>query len=365
MSTIESLTVEELSMPLTSPFVIATGEQKRLQNVLVTVSLSNGVTGTGEAAPVPHITGETQSTALAACHTARDLIVGERVQNYRAIATQLAATLGPQSTARAGVEMAVFDALCRHLGCSLADFVGGRNVAVRTDDTISIVPPDVARTNTETAVEAGFTDMKVKVGEDVDTDVARVRAVADAAPDAGITVDANQGYTPKESIGFVDRLHDAGVTIDLLEQPVSGDDVAGLGYIRDAVSVPVAADESVFTPTDARRVATAGAADVINVKLMKSGLVGALDIIGIARAHNLRLMIGCMLESSVAIHTAAHLASGTGAFDHIDLDGNFSLETDFRPTTYSREIGIDGPGHGVEIGDSSIRTPRDESSSDR
>lgn len=349
MPTIESIAVEELTTPLTSPFVIATGEQQQLTNVLITVTLSNGVTGVGEAAPVPHITGETQATALAACHTARDLIVGERVQNHRGIAAVLAANLGPQSTARAGVEMAVFDAFCRHLGCSLADFVGGRDATVRTDDTISIVTPTVAREHTTSSVEAGFADLKVKVGGDIERDVARVSAVADTAPDAAITVDANQGYTPKEAIAFVDRLHDANVDIDLLEQPVPSEDISGLGRVRDAVSVPVAADESVFTPADARRVTSASAADVLNVKLMKSGLVGALDILGIARAHDLQLMIGCMLESSIGIHTAAHLAAGTGAFDHVDLDGNFSLETDFHPVTYGPEIDIDGPGHGVDF----------------
>lgn len=349
MPTIESITVEELSIPLTSSFVIATGEQQRLTNVLVTVTLSNGVTGVGEAAPVPHITGETQSTARAACHTARDLVVGERVQNYRGIAAMLAANLGSQPTARAGVEMAVFDAFCRHLGCSLADFLGGRDETVRTDDTIGIVTPTVAQEHTANAVDAGFATLKVKVGEDIDHDVDRVRAVTDIAPNAAVTVDANQGYTPKEAIAFVDRLHDAAIDIDLLEQPVPGDDIPGLRRVRDAVSVPVAADESVFTPADARRVVAADAADVLNIKLMKSGLVGALDIVGIARAHDLRLMIGCMLESSIGIHTAAHLAAGTGVFDHIDLDGNFSLETDVHPVTYSPELDIDGPGHGVEI----------------
>ena len=347
MPTIESIAVTELSTSLSAPFVISLGEQHELANVVVAVELADGTQGFGEAAPVPHITGETQGTALAACRAARELLVGEPIADYRGHVAALGELLAAQHTARAGLEIALFDARCRSLDCSLAAFVGGRDQPVRTDITVSIVDPETARDKAIDAVGAGFTDLKVKVGESIEDGAARVAAVADAAPDAAISVDANQGYSPKEALSLVDRLDERGVAIDLLEQPVPGTDLAGLKRVRDAVGMPVAADESVYSPDDARRVAERGAADVINVKLMKSGILGALDIASIARASDVDLMIGCMLESSIAIHAAAHLVAGVGAFEHVDLDGNFSLETDFGERAEGPEIPISGPGHGV------------------
>lgn len=347
MSTIESIAVEELSIPLSSPFVISLGEQHELANVVLAVELADGTQGFGEAAPVPHITGETQGTALAACRAARELLVGEPIADYRGHVAALRESFAAQHTARAGLEIALFDAWCQSLGCSLAAFVGGRDRSVRTDVTVSIVDPGTARDEAIDAVDAGFTDLKVKVGESIEDGAARVAAVADAAPDATITVDANQGYSSKEALAFVDRLGERGVTIDLLEQPVSRSDLAGLKRVRDAVRVPVVADESVYSPSDAQRVIERGAADIINVKLMKSGVLGALDIVSLVQASDADLMIGCMLESSIGIHAAAHLVAGVGAFEYVDLDGNLSLETDFHETTKGPTIPVSGPGHGI------------------
>lgn len=347
MPTIESIAVEELSTPLSSPFVISLGEQHELANVVLVVELSDGTRGFGEAAPVPHITGETQGTALAACRSARELLVGEPIADYRGLVETLAESFSAQHSARAGLEIALFDARCRSFDCSLSEFVGGRGQSIQTDITVSIIDPESARDRAKDAVDAGFTTIKVKVGESLSDDTDRVAAVADAAPDAAITIDANQGYSPKETLRFVDRLDDRGLSIDLLEQPVPRADLAGLKRVRDAVRIPVAADESVYSPTDAQRVIERGAADVINVKLMKSGVLGALDIVSLAQASDIKLMIGCMLESSIGIHTAAHIVAGTGAFDYVDLDGNFSLETDFGETTDGPAVPISGPGHGV------------------
>lgn len=182
MPTIESIAVEELSTPLSSPFVISLGEQHELANVVLAVELADGTRGFGEAAPVPHITGETQGTALAACRAARELLVGEPIADYRGHVAALRESFAAQHTARAGLEIALFDARCRSLGCSLAAFVGGRDRPVRTDITVSIVDLETAREKATDAVGAGFTDLKVKVGESIADGAARVAAVADAAP---------------------------------------------------------------------------------------------------------------------------------------------------------------------------------------
>jgi len=345
---IEAVEVWPLEVPLASPFEIALGTQHHCRNVIVEVRTAGGTRGYGEAAPTPHITGETRETVLAAGDAVTDSLVGRPVTDYRGIARFLRETLSAQSAARAGIETAVFDALCRSMDRSLAEFVGGRNAEVRTDDTISLEDPATAREYAADAAAAGFDELKVKVGDALDRDLQRVLAVDEGAPGAAIKADANQGYTVKGAVAFVDRLAERGVDLQLLEQPVRHDDLAGMARVRSAVDVPVAADESVFTRTDALRVVENEAADVLNVKLAKSGIVDALDVLGIARAANLEAMIGCMIETPVGIAAGAHLVAGTGDFSYVDLDGHFDLDDDRFETGYAPSLAVAGPGIGVE-----------------
>jgi len=160
-------------------------------------------------------------------------------------------------------------------------------------------------------------------------------------------VDANQGWTPKETIRFADAVADAGIDLELIEQPVPADDTAGLASVTERVRVPVCADESLFSPADAVELVRAEAVDVFNVKLGKSGILGALDIVAIAEAAGLELMVGQMLESSVATHAAAHLVAGTGAFSYVDLDGCLLLAEDVVERARDPVHHLDGPGHGI------------------
>lgn len=347
---IETVNVTELNRPLSSPFEISLGVQREITNAKVVVETSDGVTGVGEAAPVPSVTGETQGTVIKACEYGGSLIEGMQLADVRGISDTLKQSLRTQSAARAGIEIAVYDALCRTYGCSLADFVGGRDADVRTDDTIGITSVEEAEHDASDAIEAGFNELKIKIGGDVDEDIRRVTAIHEVAPDAELKIDANQGYSPKEAIQFVEAIQSKGIEIALFEQPVPYHDISGLQTVTDAVSVSIAADESVFTREDAARVIKHDAADIINIKLMKAGIRDALDIIGMAQANGLQLMIGCMLESSIGINAGAHLVSGTGAFSYVDLDGNFVIEDTVEPVEYGPSININGPGIGVDIG---------------
>lgn len=346
---IVAVRAKPLNRTLTSSFEISLGTQTALQNVVVEVETTDGVSGVGEAAPVPHITGETQDTALAAVETAGELVNGMAVTDFRGISNRLRDNLGAQRAARAGVEIAVFDALTRSLDVPLAAFVGGRDKPVRTDDTIGLVSPDEATGDAHDAVAAGFEELKIKIGENVERDLARVAAVHDTAPAATLKVDANQGYTPTDAIAFADEARERGLDIDLFEQPVPADSVGDLRRVRDAVRIPVAADESVFSREDAARIATEEAADIINVKLAKTGVVETLDIVSLAMSHGLGLIIGCMLESSIGLRAAAHIVAGTGAFTYVDLDGNTSLAEDVVKSVYDPTIPVAGPGIGVDV----------------
>jgi L-alanine-DL-glutamate epimerase-like enolase superfamily enzyme len=229
----------------------------------------------------------------------------------------------------------------------MAELFGNTPAPVKTDMTVPILSTDEAVNRATAAVNAGYDHLKIKTGSDVVADVDRVVAIAEAVPDAALKVDANQGWTPKETERFARRVADRGVNLELIEQPVPASDVAGLAATRDRVSVPIAADESVFSPQDAIRIVREEAADVLNVKLGKSGPLAAADIVSIARGADLELMIGCMLESAIGIHTSAHVVAGTNEFEYVDLDGNRLLTEDVIDTGNVPVHEISGPGHGV------------------
>ncbi len=348
MTTIIDITVQSLDLPLEEPFEIALGTQTAAANLLVRIETEDGTVGYGEGSPIPPVTGETQASALAVAREARELVVGQSLTNYRSIIDTVRSTFPGAVSAQLALETALLDAYCRTIDRPLSSLFGGDTSPVSTDLTIPIVDPSEARARAESAVDQGFDHLKIKTGSDVDADIERVAAVRDGAPSAGIKVDANQGWTVSEAVRFAHECTATGVDLDLLEQPVRADDLAGLARVTSSVAVPVAADETVFSPTDAIDVVRAEAADVINVKLGKSGLLGGHDIITIAEAANLEVMIGCMLESAIGIHAAAHLVAGTEAFGYIDLDGNQLLARDVADESSGPLIEPTGPGHGID-----------------
>src|SRR5207248_777701 len=161
--------------------------------------------------------------------------------------------------------------------------------------------------------------LKVKVG--TKQDIENLKAIRDVSS-ATIRVDANTAWMPKEAIKMINAL--IPYNIEFVEQPIAPHDLNGLKLVRENVPVPIIADESCVTVEDIPRVAEY--VDGINIKLMKCGGIShALKMISVARAHNLRIMLGCMIESSLAITAAAHL---TPLVDYADLDGNLLIDND-------------------------------------
>ena len=347
MSTIVDLRAEPLDLPLSEPFEISLGVQREASNVLVTVETESGTKGYGEGSPLPPVTGETREAALVTARAAAEVVEGRSVGDYRRIVDEVRTTFPGMVSATFAVETAVLDAFCRERGLALSELFGGTPSPVETDMTIPIVDPGTAGERAERATERGYSHLKIKTGNDVDEDVARVAAIREAAPDAELKIDANQGWTPKETASFADRVAGRGIELKLIEQPVPASDVAGLADTRRRIDIPVAADETVFTPQDATRVVREEAADVINVKLGKSGPLAVADIAAIAEGADLDLMVGCMLESSIGIHASAHVVSGIGAFSYVDLDGNRLLAEDVVESGHGPIHEIAGPGHGV------------------
>ncbi len=323
---IESVSIEKINIPLNEPFRIAIGTKYSIENAIITIRLENGITGYGEAAPLEPVNGENQATAIATLESCREYLIGKDVSDYVRISRHLKSVFWAQVTARCAIEMAILDALTRTLGIPLYKFFGGLENTLETDYTVDIVDAATAKKNASKLAGKGYRVLKTKVGKSLNDDIDRILAIIEGAPGCGITLDANQGFSPPEAVHFLEELEKRNIRPVMFEQPVIKSDLAGMKFVRDHTSIPIGADESVFTSADAINVVRAGCADVINIKLMKSGIVEAMDIAAIARSANVELMVGCMIETKLALGCAVHFAAGTGGFRFIDLDPHLSPE---------------------------------------
>lgn len=317
-SQIVGLRARAFELELNEPFGIAGGSPERARIAAVELTLADGTVGLGEAAPLAAYNGETLEEALSAVQAAAPVLIGHEGRAWRQRALSLRGPTASSAAARCAVETALLDALARQSGWSLADWFGGSTTSeLESDVTIPIMDPDQARAAATRWWAQGFRKLKIKVG--LGADLERVLAAHAGAPDAQLSLDANAAFDGRQACQLLDGLQAAGVAIELFEQPVAAQDWAGLAQV--AARTRIALDESVVTASDARRAAERlGAPHVLNVKLMKSGVCEALDIVAVARSSGMSLMIGGMLESTLAMTMSACFAAGQGGFEFVDLD---------------------------------------------
>lgn len=321
---IAEITWEQLRVPLHTPFAISSETTTVTDNFWVKVLLDDGTEGWGEAAPSPTLMGETSRTVEAALKEAKSLLVGEPAR-WRHCLKLLHQNLSAQKSACAAVEVALLDALTKLMGVPLWQWFGGAGSELETDVTVPIMAAEEAREFASEFAAKGFGKLKLKLSGDLESDEARVVAVHEAAPEASLQLDANQSYTPTSALRLLKRLERFGIVPTLFEQPVHKSDWEGMKWLTQKSPVPICADETVVTASDALRVVKENAAHAINIKLMKSGVAESLKIVSIAQAANLRLMIGAMVETELGLTAAAHLAAGVGGFEFVDLDTHLFL----------------------------------------
>jgi L-alanine-DL-glutamate epimerase-like enolase superfamily enzyme len=352
-STIRSVAAAPLDITLHTPFGIAGGSADVARNLLVTVELADGTLGYGEAAPFPPFNGETQEMAAAAIGGARSTVEGADAREWRAIGLALRTAIGQVGSARCAVETAVLDALTRQAGMPLWAFFGGVATTLETDMTVTTGTAEQAEADARAILARGIRVIKVKIGSgDMGLDLERVMAIRAAAPSAPLLLDGNCGYTADDALQLLALLRQRGVTPALVEQPVPKDDIEGMALVAQWGGAPVAADESAASAADVARLAAARAAQVANIKLMKCGIVEALDIAAVARATGTGLMIGGMVESALAMTTSACFAAGQGGFSFVDLDTplfmvDAPLTGGMRYDGARIELGHIRAGHGV------------------
>lgn len=323
---------------LREPFPIASDASKAgaADNVLVTLTDADGVTGLGEAAPYHGISGDTQALLTGDLSRAAPMLRGKEwdVEGLNRFAARTLAF--PAS--RAAVEMAFFDILAKKEGEPLFAFFNERvdTIASVTDITIPLVEPSKAAELARRYLARGFHRIKIKVGDEREKSFQRVSAAWEVFDRAGmeskleIAIDANEGFCAADAIALLRRLCQARIPVKIFEQPVRRNDRTGLKQVtQDARQwgTMVIADESVFTEEEARALAENEAVHGFNLKLMKhGGLTAASRIALIAAQHGLYLMAGGMVETRLAMTAMYHLAVALGNVFWLDLDTPLLLD---------------------------------------
>jgi L-alanine-DL-glutamate epimerase-like enolase superfamily enzyme len=313
--TIERVEVERLDLPLHSPFATALRRATSAESVVVRVTASDGRVGLGEAPQNWQVLGASVAGSAACLEgPLRDAVLGRSADPFETWPVVDGAVAGNGSAKAA-------------LDCALHDLAGPVPLRVLTLVRLSAGEPDEIAEAARARVAEGFGTLKLKVGTDAATDVARVRAARDGAgPDVALRVDANTGWDCFEAVQVIRALEDAGVGVELVEQPVGRRDLLGLAHVRRHVETPVMADESVFDLDDLVELVRHDAADLVNIKIAKAGgLTPALELARAARSHGLGVSVGCMIESAVGVSHAATLAARAGCDVAPDLDGAWWL----------------------------------------
>lgn len=320
----------ELNVALSAPLSLGL---TRVENVAIRVELSNGCAGWGEVAVVPLVTGD-QTKALVKVRETCQFLRQSPPMTLNFVLDEIARILPGSELAsvRAGVEMALIDAVANSIDVPLWRLFGGASNSLSTAITIPAVSPAEASELASKYCKLGFSTLKLNVGRNITADIEVLQAIHAVHPHCSFILDANEGYTSEEAVEVLGNLNGMGVIPVLFEQPVHRDDWSGLrdvsNFARDTYGISVVADESCRSLNEVQKVMQENLASVVNVKLAKFGVLGTLQIIKATRKSGLHLMIDGMIETRLATGFAIHLAAGLGCIKYVNLNMPFLLLED-------------------------------------
>lgn len=295
------------------PFGISRETKTKVSNLFIQIE-----EGIGEAAPCPYFGDALKSTIVEISDVLNSF--EEEFFEVEEIMAQISKVTKSQ-VIKAAVDIALHDLIGKRLNLPLYRLLGLSNKrAPQSSFTIGLASLEEMIEKTKAALE--YPILKIKLGGKQVDDIEVMRKIREIAPNKTIRVDCNGGWTLAEALKKIPILAKLG--IEFVEQPLPAEDVSGLKTLFKKTKLPIILDESVKTSSDVPKVI--GLCHGINVKLMKTGGIReAIRTIHTARAHGLKIMIGSMLESSVAITAGGHISP---LADYADLDGNILLAND-------------------------------------
>jgi muconate cycloisomerase len=361
---IERVEVFGVAMPLVGEYRNAYLAKSKVKSVVVRIRAEGGLVGLGNADPTPGYSKETSEDHLRVLETKlAPAIAGMDAANVHAVLARMEAAVPGFLDSKAAIEMACVDLAARAAGVPVYTYLGGAvKERLEFNAWIGILPPEAAARETLEWKRRGFRSAKIKVGGGIEADRDRVKAVREAVGrDFRLRIDANAGYDAETSIRLARMV--APFDIQLFEQPVPAEDIAGMARVRreaNAVGVPVMADESVLDHASLLRIIRAEAADIVKLKVMKQGgLLNTRRMIATAEAAGIACVVGHGF--GLGVNTMAEImlaATSANVLDGLECVGPLKTADDI--VTRKLDLGRGsiplpaGPGLGVELDEAKL-----------
>ncbi|MBT1705109.1 mandelate racemase/muconate lactonizing enzyme family protein [Chryseosolibacter indicus] len=354
MPKIKNIQVWSADLGNTKPYTIAFKTVDEVKNVFVEITLDNGVTGIGSGNPSEYVVGENLGQCIEALQEKNlEFLIGRDIYEVSQLQYEIVQKFPKNPSARAALDIALYDVLTKHLDIPLVKFLGQKIKTLPTSNTIGIKNVEETVKEAGEYIRNGFQVLKVKLGKNLEEDIERLVKIREKhGGDVIIRIDANQGYTVEQTISFYKRTET--LNIELIEQPLPAKSIQEMKSLPDEIKNVIAADESLISPKDAiQLIKPPYASKIFNIKLMKCGGPSqGLKIADIASYENVDLFWGCNDESIVSITAALHTAFSCANTKYIDLDGSLDLGNDVVRGGFILKDGMmscaDRPGLGVE-----------------
>ena len=351
---ITAITAFPRQVKLKTPFKLALGELRDITTLIIKIETDDGVTGYGEASPYAPVNGETNETEQAALPVFVNALTGCDPRNLEQVHARMDVVMAGHTALKCGIDTACSDILGKAASLPLWQLLGGHSHIVTTDITIPIGTPAQMVVSARTYVAAGFTALKLKAGDNEAADIAAINAVCAAVgPTISVKVDANQAWTVSQTLRIAAQLR--APNLIAIEQPVPDWQLLSLPLLRAQSPVALMLDESIHNAHDAADAIRLNAADLINIKLAKSGgLFGAAAIDATAAAAGVPCMVGCNAETRLGTAASAHFIAAHENVHYGDIDSFMLLaETVWLSGGFTADGPTltlsDRPGLGVDV----------------
>jgi len=318
-------------IPLKTPFITALRRVENVEFIRVKIFYSNGEFTYGEAPATKAITGETLETIENSIKEITPCFIGNSPK--KALDILHKQNIG--NSAKAALDIA----LCEQFYLLKIE----NNSPIETDITISLDSVEKMLHDAQEAYNNSMNYLKIKLGKDIFHAIEVTQVISSALPKAKLLIDANQAWSYKESLQYITET--SNCRLELIEQPVTAQDLESLAKLTKKSNTPILADEAVFTLEDVKSVMQKNCADMINIKLMKCGGISkAIEILEYAREYKITCMLGSMLEGPYSINAAIKLA-----FVYRDVIKYVDLDSPLLYKNQSNELSYDLKGSSYTV----------------
>lgn len=321
-TTIQSIEIYKLFIPLKEPFVISLGPINDVENIVVIIRTQDGCAGYGECSPYMTINGESIDTCFIVGQYFAKVLKGHNALDIEGCIERMDKTIYANSSIKSAFDIALHDIAGQHAGVPIYKLLGGeKNKVLETDYTVSIGTPQKMKDDAVLFKQQGFPAIKVKLGQGLEQDVERIKAIREGiGPTHPLRIDANQGWgTAERAIAVLQAL--APYHIEHCEEPIARHRFMELPRVSTASPIPIMADESCGDEHDAERLIALKACPMFNIKLGKSsGFYKGRKIAQLGAQAGLHMQVGGFMESRLGMTAAAHLALSNDHIYHCDFD---------------------------------------------